>query len=279
MRALWTSASGMRGMQTRLDVIAHNVANVNTAGYKAKDVAFKDALYQQMQQKPEETSLPRRETEAGLRIGHGVVPVDFTMSFTQGYLQRTDRNLDIALEGQGFLTVGIYDAQGNRTGVAYTRNGAMEIGYDRNTGESYLVDGNARPLLDVNGDPIRLTGYDVTKLQITTKGELFIVDGQQRTPVAQLEVVRVANPEINLESAGENLFALKNTAAPNVVTPQAYNAANNPVTVKQGMIEQSNVELVSQFTEMMVAQRVYSMNVRALQTTDQMMGIANGLRS
>ncbi|ASS73874.1 hypothetical protein CIG75_02055 [Tumebacillus algifaecis] len=277
MRALWTSAHGLAGQQARLDVISNNVANLNTHGYKQQELNFKDMLYAEIQQTRQTGNLQGRETTSGLRIGHGVLPVGITQWFTQGTLQPTENVLDVAIEGEtGFFEVGVYK-NGLLTGFGYTRDGSFAVGYDQNA-VPYLTDSAGNPVLGTDRQPISLEGFEIETLTITANGQMTAMRAGVREAVGQLELVRIENPDTNLEPFGSNMYALKTNAAPNALTRGAYNLPNG-ATLKQGFLEQSNVDMIDQMADMISSQRVLSMNSRALQTIDQMMGMANNLRN
>lgn len=282
MRSLWTSASGMQGMQTRLDTLAQNMANLNTAGYKAQSVQFKDALTQQMNQKPEESNLVRRDSNPGLRLGHGVLPMAMMGTFTQGSLQESGNLMDVALDGDGFFKIGLPGPGGTITKELYTRDGSFKVGMVDNGGGNttpYLVDGAGRYVLDDNNQRIDLTGFDMSKLVVKEDGTLYENKGGFMNIIATLGIFKVDHPEENLDRAGENLYALRVNVPNTAVTARANITTGAVPTARQGFIEQSNVDMSTEMTEMIVAQRAYSMNVKALQTADQMMGIANNLRN
>ncbi|PWK16243.1 flagellar hook-basal body protein [Tumebacillus permanentifrigoris] len=289
MRALYTSAHGMNAQQSRLDTIGHNLANLNTTGYKTEDVQFKDMLYMTMLQKDEVKALDKRQTTENLRLGAGVLAVGTALSFVQGSLQSTQSPLDVAIEGDGFFKVRAYDQNGQQF-EAYTRDGSFKVGQVGT--EQYLVTADGNPVLDTTGNPINLTGFETDSLTIDENGMITGLPNAaggggaapgQATPrleVGQLEVTRVVHPESNLVGAGENLFRLH--AQVNALDVQANAVIVNGERhsrVQQRAVEMSNVDMSTQMTEMIVAQRAYSMNARALTTTDQMMGIANSLRS
>ncbi|TCP57762.1 flagellar basal-body rod protein FlgG [Tumebacillus sp. BK434] len=277
MRALWTSAHGMAGQQTRLDMISNNIANVNTTGYKQQDVNFKDMLYAEIVQTERTGTLAGRQTTSGIRIGHGVLAVGISQLFTQGPLQSTENLLDVAIDGENaFFEVGVYN-NGVLTGNAYTRDGSFAVGYDANN-TPYLTDSAGNPVLDTARQPISLAGFDLATLKIEKNGVMTAEAAGVRAAIGQLELVNIDNPDSNLEAMGNNMFALKQNAAPNALTRGAYNQPNG-ATLKQGFLEQSNVDMIQQMTDMIATQRAYSMNARALQTIDQMMGMANNLRN
>jgi flagellar basal-body rod protein FlgG len=279
MRSLWTSASGLNAQQTRMDAIANNLANLNTTGYKSQDVQFKDILYANYNQKPEvgkiqDPNFPRQST-LGLRIGQGVWTVGLSQAFTQGPLQQTGHNSDLAIEGNGFFKVQIPGTQD----YAYTRDGSFKFAQTTNN-QTVLTDASGRPVMDTNDAQIDLTGYDLSTVKIGTDGTISgkLIGGGMQSTGQQVDLVNIAHPETNLVPAGNNLYALNGNITPanltNVVTRQAYTNGK----IRQGELEQSNVDMSSMMSEMIQAQRIYSMNAKALETTDQMMGMANNLR-
>lgn len=282
MRSLWTSASGMSAQQTRLDAIGNNLANVNTTGFKAQTVQFKDMLYAQFTQKPDVANITGRTGGAGLSVGHGVLVNGINNSFAQGQLQNTNVPLDMALEGDGFFSVGVYE-NGQRTGTGYTRAGSFKVGISDDVAKTpYLVDGQGNPVLDDQDQPINLSGFDLDSLTVDQAGNMKakVIPGGAIQDIARLGVVRIDNPETNLRSAGANVFAAVNgipAAAIRQITTLPANEA--PPHVRQHMVEMSNVDMAKSMTDMIVAQRLYSMNAHALQTADQMMGMANNLRN
>lgn len=282
MRSLWTSASGMKSMQTQLDTLAQNMANLNTAGYKAQSVQFKDALTQQMNEKPQESNLVRRDSNPGLRLGHGVVPMAIQGTFTQGSLQETGNLMDVALDGDGFFKIGLAGPGGTITKQLYTRDGSFKVGMvDDGAGNKtpYLVDSSGRYVLDDNDQRIDLTGFDMSKLVVKEDGTLLENKNGFTNTIATLGIVKVDHPEENLDRAGENLYALRVNVPNTAVTARANIPNGAAPNARQGFTEQSNVDMSTEMTEMMIAQRAYTMNSRALQTADQMMGIANNLRN
>jgi flagellar basal-body rod protein FlgG len=275
MRALWTSASGMTAMQTKLDTVANNLANVGTTAYKSQDVQFKDALYAQFVQKPEVTALPGRQTTPGLRIGHGIVPVAMRQTFAQGSLQETKNTLDVAIDKEnGFIRMESTDAPNVQV---YTRDGSFKAGVKDN--QLWLENASGRRVLGTNNQPISLQGYDLESLKIDEAGRITANQNGAVTAVGQIQLVAMANPGDNLEPAGNNLYSLKANALATQVLPINQVAAADRPHHRQGFVEASNVDMAGQMTEMIVAQRAYSMNARAIQTVDQMMGMANNLRN
>lgn len=280
MRSLWTSASGMAAQQTRLDAVGHNLANVNTTGFKAQQVQFKDMLYAQFEQKPLVDDINGRVGAPGLSIGHGVLVNGITNSFVQGQLQNTAVPLDMAIEGDGFFTVGLYE-NGEQTGVAYTRAGSFKVGFtDDPQPTPYLVDSQGNPVLDTAENPINLQGFDVQTLIVDQQGNMRAQRNGVYEDVGQLGIVRVDNPETNLRSAGVNVYAALDNIPDNAIRLLGnIGAGEAPAFVRQNMVEMSNVDMAKSMTDMIIAQRLYSMNAQALKTADEMMGMANKLRN
>lgn len=279
MRSLWTSASGLNAQQQRMDAIANNLANLNTTGYKTQDVQFKDILYANYHQKPEvgaikDPAFPRAST-LGLRIGQGVYTVGMSQAFTQGSLQRTDKNSDLAIEGSGFFKVKIPGTQD----YGYTRDGSFKFAETEDQ-RTILTDASGRPIMDGNDQEIDLTGYDLSSVKISTDGKVTgrMMDGTQPSNVPQIDLVNIADPQTNLVPAGNNLYALNGNISGANLTNIVKRGDYTNGKIHQGQLEQSNVDMSAMMTEMIQAQRIYSMNAKALETTDQMMGMANNLR-
>ncbi|MGZ4031024.1 MAG: flagellar hook-basal body protein [Tumebacillaceae bacterium] len=287
MRSLWTSASGLNAQQMRMDAIANNLANINTTGYKSQDVQFKDMLYANYLQTPEvgkiqDTTNPRQST-LGLRIGQGVWSVGLSQTFSQGALQQTGNNTDLAIEGNGFFRIKIPNAPAGTPNVAYTRDGSFKFSNTGSAGDEHwiLADSAGRAVMDTNDQEIDLTAYDLSSVVIGTDGTVSAKPkggGALQAIGQQIDLVNIANPETNLKPAGNNLYVLNGNITPanraNIEQRGAYQEGK----IHQREIEQSNVDMSGMMTEMIQAQRVYSMNAKALETTDQMMGMANNLR-
>lgn len=253
MRSLWISKTGMEAQQMQLDTIAHNLANVGTNGFKRGHAVFEDLIYQNLRQaganSSEQTQLP-----TGLQVGLGVRPVSTSRNFTQGNLQQTGNNYDLAIKGNGFFQIQMPDGS-----VAYTRDGAFQV-----DAQGQLVTNNGYVLQP--GITIPATAQSVTVAADGTVGALL--PGQsQPTPVGQIQLASFANPA-GLEPRGSNLFA--ETAAsgtPNAAAP----GSNGLGTLSQGYVETSNVNVVEELVAMIQTQRAYEINSKAIQTSDQML--------
>lgn len=251
LRALWTGATGMSSQQLLIDTISNNLANVNTTGYKKQRVSFQDLFY--------ETVAVGRGSTATLGSGSRTVATD--RSFRQGNIERTDDPLNAAIEGQGFFGVGT----GN--GLAYTRDG------------SFRVDGQGR-LCTAGGHAVLTQGGVVaiprgaTEIEIGEDGTISAVVSNTRQILGSLDLTLFSNPA-GLEAIGGNLYratALSGEAT--TVVPGQGGAG----AIRGGYLETSNVEIVTEMVNLIIAQRAFELNSKAVETADQMWGIANNVK-
>lgn len=269
MRSLWTAASGMKTQQTNVDVISNNLANVNTAAYKKESAEFKSLLYQTLQ--AETTSANGENKPIGAQVGLGVRNASITSNFTQGNLTQTDNTFDFAIDGDGFFCI-----QESNGDTYYTRTGSFQI--TTAIGGVMLADYEGRPVLDEDGSSIILdSSIDTSKLTITVDGELCYPDETNNPqPMGiKLGVVRFSNPA-GLEKVGSGLY--KETGASGEATLESGMTGIKKSELRQGYIEASNVQVVDEMVDLIVAQRAYEMNSKAIQAADEMMGQANSLR-
>ena len=253
MRSLWIAKTGMEAQQTQLDNISHNLANVATNGYKRSHAVFEDLIYQNMRQaganSTDQTTLP-----TGLQVGLGVRPVATARIYTQGNLQQTSNNLDLAIKGDGFFQVQMPDGTTN-----YTRDGSFQLSA---TGQMVTSNGyTVLPGITIPQNAQSLTiGNDGT-VSVTLPGQAAA------QTVGQIQMANFVNPA-GLDPRGQNLFA--ETAAsgtPNTGAP----SANGMGAVQQGFVETSNVNVVEELVQMIQTQRAYELNSKAVQTSDQML--------
>ena len=265
IRGLWTAATGMQAQQQNIDVIANNLANVNTTGFKKFRADFEDLLYQTLKQ-PGGQDATGAETPSGIQIGHGVSAGSITKQFSQGSLNETSANplnMDMALQGEGFFQVAMPDGS-----MAYTRDGSFEI---NSSGEVVTSDGYAlEPAVTVP------TGESVTQVNVLGDGTVNIYTTDPVTPAAtfQLQTANFVNPA-GLMSIGNNLM----------VESQASGAAftGTPGTtgfgsIKHHFLERSNVEMVEEMVQMITSQRAYEINAKVIQTGDDMLGQVSQLK-
>jgi flagellar basal-body rod protein FlgG len=246
LEGLNSAAAGMAAQQQRIDAVANDLANANTVGYKHQRVGFRDLLYDQA----------GRSSTAGVRTGHGVAAVDAGRAFGQGAMQRTDRTLDVAIQGEGFLQVKLPDGR-----QALTRDGGLHIdGLRRlttNTG-AFVLGGQA-PIAIPKG---------VSEDQISIGQDGTVLAAGRR--VGRLQLVTVRSPEA-LTSVGDNAFVTSAASGNTVPAPRA-------TSLTQGALEMSNVDMAEAMVDMISSQRAYELTSKAIQTADQMMQVANEVK-
>ncbi len=264
IQALYTGSSGVTAQQMRLDIIANNMSNVDTNGYKSVRVDFRDALYQAMRR-------PVQPQDAlNLQLGHGVHVSATTRFFVQGSMQTTGRPLDIAIEGKTFFGVICPDGI-----VRYTRDGNFHISTEE--GGDFLVDSSGNYLVSPEGEKIAVNGGD-THLAvgrhgaISYKGMELDEDGQAiaSEPYATIAQFSFTNPE-GLSASGANLFEA--TGASGEAT-----LAEELADLHQGVQEMSTVDMAMEMTRLIRTQRAYQFAGKVVQTADEMENIANNLR-
>ena len=253
INSLWISKTGMEAQQTQLDVISHNLANVSTTGFKRATAVFEDLMYQNLRQvganSSEQSQLP-----TGLQLGLGVRTVATSRSFTQGSMQQTTNQLDVAIKGNGFFQVTMPDGTNG-----YTRAGSFQV-----DAQGRLVTTSGLPV--ANGITIP---PNATNVSIAADGTVSAtVSGSTAPqPIGTLALANFVNPA-GLEPRGDNLYA--ETAASG--QPNGGTAGTNGLgTVMQGFLETSNVNVVQELVSMIQTQRAYEMNSKAIQTSDQML--------
>lgn len=261
MRALWTAGTGMRAQQDNMDVISNNLANVNTTGFKRQRAEFEDLVYQTIRQPGMTSSGNNTMLPTGVQMGHGVRLVATQRNFTQGNFQSTGNAMDMVIEGDGFFQITMPDGS-----LAYTRNGAFKVDGNGNvvTSEGYLLE----PAIQI---PEGSTNFGVSQAGIVT-----VTPAGQSTPeeIGQITIARFINNS-GLNSVGHNLYTETVASGAPVVTNPGDNSAGTIVT---GFVEMSNVQVVDEMVNMIIAQRAYEVNSKAVTTSDEMLGIANGLK-
>ncbi len=258
--ALKTSASGMIAQQKMIDVIANNLANVNTTGFKRSRAAFEDVLYETLQGESL-VNYQSNDTMAPIQVGKGVRIANVLRYHHQGTLQQTERPFDLAIEGEGFFQVQRPDGSN-----AYTRDGSFSISNNGAlvTSSGYLVS----PGVTIPPDAVGVT--------VSSNGIIAIRSGDPgATPVeiGRFELARFANPT-GLETLGENLYR-ETVASGQPITGQPMEQGFGRVV--QGALESSNVEIVVEMTDMIAAQRAYEINAKAIRATDDMMRATSDL--
>jgi flagellar basal-body rod protein FlgG len=262
MRSLWTGASGMIGQQFNIDTISNNLANVNTTGFKKNRADFEDLLYQTTKL----AGTPATEltvVPTGISVGHGVRAAASQKLFDQGNLQVTNNKTDLAIDGPGFFRVLQYDGS-----FAYTRDGAFKID---SSGQVVNSDGyRLMPELILPED----TKPD--SLQISADGRVTVqfIGSDDNVEIGQLELFRFINPA-GLQAVGENLLITTNASGDAIGGRPGFDGMGK---VRQSMLEMSNVNVIQEMVNMIVAQRAYEFNSKSIQTSDNMLNTAVNLK-
>ncbi len=253
IRSLWISKTGLDAQQTNMDVIANNLANVSTNGFKRARPVFEDLLYQTLRQ-PGAQSSTQTQLPSGLQIGTGVRPVATERIFTQGNLQQTGNPLDVAINGAGFLQVQLPDGS-----TAYTRDGSFQL---NSQGQIVTSSGfQVQPAITIPANALNVT--------IGRDGVVSVTRAGSATPtqVGALQLTGFVNPA-GLQSMGENLYL--ETAASGTPSTNAP-GTNGLGLINQNYVETSNVNVVEELVNMIQTQRAYEINSKAIQTSDQML--------
>ncbi len=259
LRALSTAATGMEAQQLNIDTIAHNLANINTSGYKQRKAQFQDLLYQNIRQAGA-ANTATTDIPVGLQVGLGTKAVATDIIFTQGDFASTGNPLDLVIQGQGFFQVRQSNGQ-----IAYTRNGNFHLNRDGNivTSEGDLL------------EPQITIPQDQTGITIGSDGSVSIKQSGQSQPqqVGKIELALFQNPA-GLENIGKSLFVPTQSSG-DAVTGTAGETGLG--TLLQGYVEQSNVSVVEEMVNMIISQRAYEANSKVIRTADEMFTQANNV--
>jgi flagellar basal-body rod protein FlgG len=253
IRSLWISKTGLDAQQTQMDVIANNLANVSTNGFKRSRAVFEDLLYQNIRQ-PGAQSSQQTQLPSGMQLGTGVKPVATERIFSQGNLQQTENAKDLAINGEGFFQVLLPDGS-----TAYTRDGSFQVD---NQGQMVTASGyTIQPAITIPANAQSITvGRDGT-VSVTLPNSVAT------TQIGTIQLATFINPA-GLQSKGEDLYvetSASGTASTN--TP----GANGAGVLNQGYVETSNVNVVEELVSMIQTQRAYEINSKAITTSDQML--------
>ena len=261
IRALYSAASGMNAQQLNVDNIANNLANANTAGYKARHAQFQDLLYQSVVQ-PGASAGQQTTVPSGLQLGLGTRAASNEIIFTQGNFTQTDNPLDVVIQGNGFFQVRRPTGE-----LAYTRDGSFQL--DKN--------GN---LVDSSGDALEpqiTVPANAQSVTIAPDGTVsYLLPGQSAAQKAgQIQIAGFQNPA-GLNSIGKNLYQPTDASGdPTVAAPGGQEGMG---TLLQGYTEQSNVSIVEEFINLIVAQRAYEANSKVVKAADDMYQQVNNLK-
>ena len=259
-RALLTAASGMAAQQMNVEIIANNLANVNTTGFKKSRPEFQDLMYQTLKASGVSQN-PNIRIPIEIQVGNGTVPVATLKTFSQGDVATTNNPLDVAIQGEGFLQVRRQDGT-----LAYTRDGALKLSADGTivTSQGYAF------------EPGLTLGSDTTAVAIARDGTIDVTTASETSPTkaGQIELVKFVNPA-GLRAIGNSLFVETPASGPPLTgTPGAEGFGE----ILQGSLESSNVDVVEEMVGMITAQRAYEMNAKTITAVDEMLNTANGIK-
>ncbi|MEH6632633.1 MAG: flagellar basal-body rod protein FlgG [Halopseudomonas aestusnigri] len=261
MRSLSIGATGMLAQQLNVEVISNNIANLNTTGFKRQRAEFTDLLYQNLRRVGTNSSDTGTIVPTGIQLGLGVKPTATYRITTQGAMQITDNSLDVAVNGEGYFNVELPSGE-----TGYTRAGAFQLSP---TGDIVTPDGyTVQPGINVPTNAVSVT--------INASGEVYIkIDGQVNTALAgQFDLATFPN-EAGLEAIGDNYF-LETPASGAATTGSAGSTGFG--SILQGALESSNVNAVSEITNLITAQRAYEMNSKIITASDEMMRSVTNIR-
>ena len=258
LRGMWSAASGMAAQQMTIDVIANNLANVNTTSFKKSRAEFQDLMYQTLSQAGSITE-EGGQIPTGIAIGMGTRPVGVHKQFMQGDFKETKNEMDIAIEGKGFFRVLSNDEE------LYTRAGNFKLDSDGN-----MVTPNGEPL-----QPGFTVPTDTVSIDIDKSGTVTVFDPSGAgSSLGEIELYNFTNPA-GLISLGSNLYRSTDASGEAIVgTP----GSDGMGTLAQGFLEISNVDVVEEMVAMIMAQRAYEINSKAIQTADSMLQVANNIK-
>jgi flagellar basal-body rod protein FlgG len=261
MRALKIAATGMSAQQMRVETISNNLANMSTTGYNARRAEFSDLHYQQLARAGSVNASDGTVLPTGVQLGLGVRPAAVSMQLAQGALSVTGGDLDVAIDGKGFLEVTLPSGQ-----AAYTRDGGL-----KRTGEGLIVTSDGFPVA-----PEIVIPEDARSLSINAAGEVFAYfDGTTAGQLlGQFSMSGFSNTK-GLEALGGNLFVETEASGPALASTPGLNGLG---TLRQGYLEDSSVDAVREITELIEAQRGYEMNAKVISAADQMMGATTQIR-
>ncbi len=268
MRSLWSAASGMVAQQTNVDTIANNLANVNTTGYKTEKAEFKTLLYQNIQTRT--TTANGEQKPIPAQVGLGTRTAAITTMFSQGAFFASDNPTAFAIDGNGFFALQGPDGQ-----TFYSRNGDLKLALSGNG--LVLTNNDGYPVLNTEGNPVTFANDIVSsRIVATNEGQFFLRnDDNSLTDLnMQIGMFQFNNPAGLSKMAG-NIYAVTDASG------AAINEANGNVirsSIKQGYVEGSNVQVADEMVNLIVAQRAYEMNSKAIQASDDMLGQANQLK-
>lgn len=261
MRALKIAATGMSAQQMRVEVISNNLSNMSTTGYNTRRAEFADLHYQQMSRAGTINASDGTVLPTGVQLGLGVRPASVSVHLAQGSLSETSGDLDLAIDGQGYLEVTLPSGAS-----AYTRDGALKRNAD-----GVIVTNDGYPVV-----PEIVIPTDARSISINGDGEVYAYydEAAEAQLLGQFTLAGFTNPK-GLEAAGSNLFKETEASGPSLVAPPGEDGLG---TVRQGYLEDSSVDAVREVTELIEAQRGYELNAKVITAADQMLSATTQIR-
>lgn len=260
IRSLFIAATGMEAQKLNIDVISNNLANVNTSGYKKSRSDFQELLYQDLRT-PGALSAEGAQIPSGIQVGLGVRPAAVQKIFQQGDIASTGNKLDLAIEGDGFFQIFMPNGE-----IAYSRSGAFKL-----DSEGRIVNSDGYQL-----EPSITIPENTVSITVGSDGKVSVLESGSSTPVevGQIELARFINPG-GLLALGKNLFTPTASSGEPLVTNPGSEGLG---TIAQGYIEMSNVNIVEEMVNLIISQRAYEISSKAVQSSDEMLQMANNLR-
>lgn len=260
MRSLYTASSGMKVNQTYVDNISNNLSNVNTVGFKKSKIEFEDLMYQTVKEPGSENG-DGTKAPVGVQIGLGAKVTSSHKIFIQGSLELTGRELDVAISGEGFFQVRLPSGE-----IGYTRTGSFKV-----NAEGYLTTSNGELL-----EPNIVVPDGANDLTISTDGTVaaILVAGGETEELGQIELARFINPS-GLRALGGNMLTQTDASGDPVVGTPGLDGYGE---LRNQYLESSNVQMIEEMVQMIVAQRAYEISSKAITTSDEMLQTASGLK-
>lgn len=273
-----SATTSMRELQKKIDIIANNISNVNTTGYKRQEANFSDALFQSIEKQAGHQNEIGRLTPNGLRVGSGAIITQTSLRTEQGSIMKTNRPLDFVIQGEsGYFRI----ASEGKT--FYTKDGSFQVQPVLNSNQFNLVTSSGDSVLDINGQPITFDS-DYKNLETDENGTVQVTyqDSTKAPTQFQLGIAQINRPNL-LEKVGANRYQLPGTEAQQVAngTLQIMDLAtqnDGSVRINQGALEMSNVDLTDEMTELIATQRLFQSQGRAISFADDMMGLVNSMK-
>ena len=280
-RTMITATNTLSQLQKQMDMISHNLANIDTAGYKRREASFTDLLVQEYRNQPNNALEPQdRMTPFNIRQGTGARLGQIQLTLSQGSLKSTGRELDTAFTAEGqFYRVMVQNEDGS-SAMRLTRNGALYLS-PLSDNESMLVNSDGHAILDENNQPITITG-NVKNFNINDTGLLTAKMYDGTSQEVNIGVILINKPQF-LEQKGANLLGLPDNLAELGVTEEEVmtnltGPLRNQIAIQQGVLEQSNVDMSKEMTDLINVQRSYQFHSKSITLADQMLGLVNGIR-